>query len=160
MALYANHTEVSADKSLQEIKRTVERYGADLFTFGERPTEILLGFRLKGRMIRMRIPLPNPDDRQYAYKRPYVRRSQAELRNAIEKETRRRWRVLLLMLKAKLEAAHDDSGMATVDTEFGAYLMLPTGQTVAEWLAPQLDEVYETGRMPRDFLALPSGGGR
>jgi hypothetical protein len=36
--------------------------------------------------------------------------------------------------------------------------MLPSGETVSEWMQPQLDEVYREGVMPGSLrLALPAG---
>lgn len=38
-----------------------------------------------------------------------------------------------------------------------AYTVLPDGQTVGRWLAPQLDDVYEHGTMPSLLPALGPG---
>ena len=53
---------------------------------------------------------------------------------------------LLLIIRAKLEAV--ESGLTTLENEFLANILLPDGGTVGEWLAPQIDEAYGTGRMP------------
>ena len=60
------------------------------------------------------------------------------------------------MVKAKLEAV--ESGIATFEDEFMAYTMLPSGESVSEWLAPQLEAAYDPdkGIMPKALrLALP-----
>lgn len=48
--------------------------------------------------------------------------------------------------------------------EFLAHLLLPNGETVGEWVGPQIEEVYVTGQMPKmaawlrsNVKALPSG---
>ena len=53
---------------------------------------------------------------------------------------------LLLIIRAKLEAV--ESGITTLESEFLANLVLPDGGTVGDWLAPQIDEAYATGKMP------------
>ena len=58
---------------------------------------------------------------------------------------RQRWRALLLIIPAKLEAA--ESGITTLGNELLANIVLPDGGTVGQWLAPQVDEAYATGRM-------------
>ena len=57
---------------------------------------------------------------------------------------------MYLIIKAKLEAV--DSGISTVEREFFYDVVLPDGKTVGEWMAPQLETVYQTGNMP---LILP-----
>jgi hypothetical protein len=59
---------------------------------------------------------------------------------------RQRWRALALAIKAKLEAV--ESGIATFEEEFMAYIVLPDGQTVGEFLSPQIEAAYSSGRMP------------
>lgn len=41
-----------------------------------------------------------------------------------------------------------ESGITTLESEFLANLVLPDGGTVGDWLAPQIEEAYATGRMP------------
>lgn len=52
----------------------------------------------------------------------------------------------MLIIRAKLEAV--ESRITTFESEFLANLVLPEGGTVGDWLAPQIDEAYATGRMP------------
>lgn len=67
-------------------------------------------------------------------------------RRAGEAEKRRRWRALLLVVKARLVAV--DDGVETLELAFLSWVVLPDGSTVAEWLGPQLDAVYATAQMP------------
>src|SRR6476661_5485114 len=64
-------------------------------------------------------------------------------------------RALLLVIKAKLEAI--TAGIATVDEEFLAYIVIPgTTSTVSERVGRELARAYEvTGYTP--MLALPGG---
>lgn len=62
---------------------------------------------------------------------------------------------MALCIKAKLEAV--ETGISSFEEEFLAYIVLPDGSTVGEWAAPQIEQVYTTGRMPPMMLALGSG---
>ena len=68
----------------------------------------------------------------------------------VEQEERTRWRALLLVIKAKLEAV--ESHIATFEDEFLAHTLLPNQQTVAQYIGPQVAQMYETGRMPPERM--------
>ena len=74
------------------------------------------------------------------------RRTQAQAEKEYEQAVRQRWRALALAIKAKLEMV--ESGITTLEQEFLAYIVLPSGQSVGEWLAPQMERADITGRMP------------
>ena len=40
------------------------------------------------------------------------------------------------------------SGITTLEEEFLAHMVLPDGQTVGQWLLPQVAEAYDTRQMP------------
>lgn len=71
---------------------------------------------------------------------------------AWEQATRQCWRDMALIIKAKLEAVA--SGVTTFEDEFSSRFMLPNGNTVGQWLHPQLAQAYEMQRMP-PMLPLP-----
>lgn len=123
MSRYAERTKVPIERSRDEIERVLKRYGADQFMYGWRDGAALIAFRAQGRQIRF--VLPTPDDPQ---------------------EARQRWRALVLVIKAKLEAV--ESGIVTFEDEFLAHIVLPDGQRVGEWLEPRLALAYESGKMP------------
>jgi hypothetical protein len=132
MSRYASKTSVPVDRTRREIESVLERYGADQFISGWESGRSMLGFRIKNRMVRFELILPPPDPRRQV---------------KIDQETRQRWRALLLVIKAKLEAV--ESNISTLEKEFLAHLVLPNNQTVAEALLPQIAHAYETGAMPR-----------
>ena len=70
----------------------------------------------------------------------------------IAQEERQRWRALVLVIKAKLEAV--ESGITTFENEFLAHIVLPDNRTVGEWLAPQIDSAYEEGGMPKLLMPI------
>lgn len=158
MPRYAEKTEVGSEKSRAEIERTLTRYGATSFMYGWDQTGALVGFKARGRLIRFKLPLPSRDDFRLSPARRTVRTRQAQ-DAAYEQAVRQRWRALALVVKAKLEAV--EAGISTFEDEFLAWTMLPDGSTASEWMQPQIDDAYVTGRMPAvlpglDVLALPA----
>lgn len=148
---YAQGTTVAAEKSRMEIEQTLSRYGADSFGYMTDPITSTIGFKHKGRLIRISVPKPQPKDMKRPRRYQYGWPTDLQKQEWIDQENRRRWRSLLLVIKAKLEAIQ--SGIATFEDEFLPYTVMPNGQTVAEWAHPQLEEMA-LGKMP---LMLPEG---
>jgi len=80
-------------------------------------------------------------------------RSNRAQQEAHDQACRQRWRALLLVIKAKLEAV--TAGISTIETEFLANIVLPDNTTAGEWMLPQIDRAYRTGEMPP---LLPAAG--
>lgn len=157
MNRYAAQTSVPVEKSRGEIERTLARYGASSFMYGWDQDTAIIGFIVAAdgerRQVRFKLPLPDKNDREFTH-HARGRRTESETERRWEQASRQRWRALNLVVKAKLEAV--ESGIATFEEEFLAYIMLPDGETVGEWIAPQLDEAYAIGVMPNALrLALP-----
>lgn len=125
---YATRTSVPVAHSQEEIRRTIARYGATGFVFGEASGHGLVLFEIANRRIKIALPLPKADDRSFDQKR------------------RSRWRCLLLVIKAKLEAV--SSGITTVEQEFMAHIVLPNGKVLGQEILPQIEESYRGGKMP------------
>lgn len=127
---YAEDTDVPEERSRGQIEHLLRQHGAVnvIVSSLDEPALLLVQFTLDGLLIRM----SQPGD-------------------VSAQERRRRWRVLLLWCKARLEAVADGS---SVLEQFTAWIALPDGATVGRWLAPQIDQIYSAGRMP---LALPAG---
>jgi hypothetical protein len=151
---YAEGTEVTAEKSRAELETLLRKHGATeigVYTSDERTIFL---YRLRERMVRHTVEMPA----LVASKVPsYAAESQK--RKAAEKahrdrdaEWRRRWRALVLVVKAKLEIIA--SGGSTFEREFLADVMLPNGETVGEAMIPRIAEAYVTGGMP-PFLLGP-----
>ena len=141
MTSYAKNTQVSADKTRMEIETLLIKYGADQFFSGWEGNKARVGFRMHNRFVRFDLPIPKPDDfhdKRGAWK------SETKRKELCDQELRRRWRALLLVIKAKLEAV--STGIVPFEKEFLAHIILPDGQTVGQWLEPQIAEVYDSGR--------------
>lgn len=132
MARFASKTKVPVDRTRHEIERALTANGADQFISGWEHGRAMLGFRLNKRMVRFELPLPIDDKRR---------------QEQVEQEVRQRWRALLLVIKAKLEAVQ--SGITTFESEFLAHIVLPGNVTVGQVMLPQIADAYTTGKMPR-----------
>lgn len=135
---YASRTDVPVDRSRAEIERTLIKYGATKFAYGTDHEKATIQFEAEGRIIRFVMKIPQ--EREF--------RSTAAYGQAL----RSRWRALGLVIKAKLEAV--ESEITTFEDEFLAYTVVPGGGTVSEWLQPQIETAYETGKAPRMLLEL------
>lgn len=152
---FAKETTVPVEKSRAEIEGLLARYGAKEFMSGWMSDKAMIGFKMRDKMIKFVLPLPDRNARQFthtAHKSQWAqqkRTADAALK-AWEQACRQRWRALLLAIKAKLEAV--ECGIATFEEEFMAHIVMPDGMTLGEKVLPQLPE-YLSGRpMP---LLLP-----
>lgn len=150
MGVYAQNTEVTPEKSRAEIERTLERYGATSFMYGWDGPKAVIAFNIASRHIKFILTLPDRADPEFTeYQRGFstYKRSDTEARSRWEKACRQKWRALSLVIKAKLEAV--DADITTVEQEFLAHIVMPNGKTVGESIRPQIQEAYDTGKMPR-----------
>lgn len=137
---YAEGTHVPVSQSQGEIRKVLDNYGASGFAFGEQPTMHLVMFRMSERMVKFMIPVPE-QGKAKTTKGDLMTKAQ------VEKEIRRRWRCLLIAIKAKLECV--ESGIATLENEFMANIVLPDGKTIGQTVGPQITEAYKSGKMPQ-----------
>lgn len=164
MARYAAKTSVPVERSRNEIEATLARYGAQQFMYGWDGNGALIAFVVEAwpgqqRQVRFHLPLPSRDERRFTH-HSRGRRTPDAAEREWEQACRQRWRALLLVVKAKLEAV--ETGIATFEDEFLAYIMLPNGSTVGGWVGPQLEAAYDPDRgiMPAGLplLQLEAGG--
>ncbi len=130
MSRYAEKTEVTSDRSRAEIERTLTRYGADQFLYAWQADTAVIGFRMRGRMIRLVLQMPDRNDREFRFtpSRNYERSKEAQ-QEAYEQACRQRWRALALLVKAKLEAV--EAGLVELEEEFLSHVVLPDGRRPA-----------------------------
>jgi hypothetical protein len=156
MSRYAEQTSVSAEKSRGEIETTLQRYGADQFMYGWDAGQAVIAFRMNDRQVRFVLPMPDKADRAFTHTPGKgFARSEPDALKAWEQATRQRWRALALVVKAKLEAV--EAGITEFEDEFLAHIVLPSGQTLGDWVRPQVAAAYETGTMPTSLLAIGTG---
>lgn len=147
MTRYAQKTGVSSESSRGEIERTLRRYGATGFMYGWQEDRALIAFEMRERRVRFLLPMPDRNDPKFRFT-PARRnlRTPAEQEREWEQACRAAWRALALVIKAKLEAV--ESGITVFEDEFLAHIMLPGGESVGEWMRPQVARAYQTGQMP------------
>lgn len=130
-----------------EIERTLTRYGIVERAFIDGIGTASIQFRASDRLVRFVLQLPKPDEKQFAMSPGGKRERTEEARQAAwEQACRQRWRALCLAIKAKLEAV--ESGIATFEEEFLAYIVLPDNKTVAHHIKPRLAEAYTSKKVP------------
>lgn len=141
---YAKETNVSSELSRLEIEKTLIKYGAENFAYATSAGKALIGFTMHERQVRFVLPLPKREDfRLTPTGRDRTEKSQYD---AWEQACRQRWRALLLVIKAKLEAT--ECGISTFESEFMANIVLPDNSTAGDFMLPQIAAAYEKGIMP------------
>jgi hypothetical protein len=138
---FASETSVPVERSRAELENLLRRYEADQFVSGWEESRAMVGFRIAGRTVRLEVPMPTLRDveRDGANRR----RSPAKKTAALAQMERQRWRALLLLTKAKLEACA--LGLETFEQAFLAGIVTPNGQTIGQRLVQQLDEIQKGG---------------
>lgn len=149
---YAEGTEVSVTTTRVELEETLQRYGAQSMAFFTASNEAKVGFEMRDRRVVLSIRLPDRNDRRFTHSRVNqfageVLRAPESAAKAWEAACRQKWRALLLAVKAKLVSV--DEGVETFEEAFMAHIMLPSGRTVAEEIAPRIAQNY------RDNTAIP-----
>lgn len=124
---FAARTKVPVEKTRLDIEQLVKRYGARGFVSGWQGQMARVEFLCQNRHIRFSVLVPEQDQ-----------------------PARQKWRALLLLVKAKLEAV--DAKIATFEEAFFADIVMPeTGKTVWETAREPLRLAYETGK-PQPLL--------
>lgn len=133
---FASQTKVPIGRSQDEIRKLLQKYGANGFAFGEQANFALVTFEMKGRRIRFIVKMPEAPSRS----------STQESVRTYEQVCRSKWRAITLVVKAKLESI--DTGIETFEDAFMAHIVLPNGNTLGKVILPQLNKSYADGDMP------------
>ena len=158
---YAKNTSVPVSRSEAQLKELLRRYGADaIMTYEERAQKIAaVVFRVNGRNVRLSLPLPDPTHADFTQKRTSAgrmkERSADEAHRKWEQACRARWRLLVMLVQAKLEAI--EASISTFEREFLADIMLPDGDTFAQAVASgRADKIL--GPADGSIPLLPAAG--
>lgn len=144
---FAAETEVSVEKTRAELEALLSRHGATqraTYT-DEEAGRSVIRFRISGRMVQLQVRQPRREDVEPRSLQG-ISDLESYIRRKIEQGERSAWRRLLLVVRAKLELIADSG--STVEREFLADILLADGKTVHEWIEPQLEDCYKSGRMP------------
>ena len=153
MGKYAANTSVSSEQSRLEIEKTLIKYGADNFAYAMTAGKALIGFTMYERQIKFILPLPIKDE--FNLTPTGRKRTENSQYEAWEQACRQRWRALNLVIRAKLEAV--ECGISVFEDEFMSNIVLPGGQTVGDFMKPQIDQAYISGAVPK-LLPMFEGG--
>jgi hypothetical protein len=146
---YAEGTDVSPEKSRADLEAVLRKNGAQEFNFYAGPERDIFTYRIQGWLVRHVLERPKPATLQS--KKPGAPTLKPEqLKRLADKEWRRRWRALLLVVKAKLEIVAN--GDSSVPREFMADLLLANGETMRDVMLPRLEAMYSSGEMPSLML--------
>lgn len=140
MSRFAEDTRVPAERSRAEVERTLSRFGADQFSSGWTTDKAVIMFRMKERYIRIEMPIA-------VHGKTRNKKNLVLSQDQVAQENRRRWRSMLLYVKAKLESV--ESEIVSFEEAFMAHVVLPNKQTVAQFMSPQIEAAYESGEMPK-----------
>lgn len=162
-------TAVSIEKSQGEIRKLLYQHGARNFSFSE--TEVdgvswaAVDFIHQEQRVRMRVPLKALDQRLISQKaqRAQTRTRDDIVRDLLDQEGKRIWRVIFHGLKARLVSVEE--GVETFEEAFLAHLVDPmSGLTMWEAMKTAVEsgalKVGGPGVMgaPLVDLALPAAG--
>jgi len=153
MTKFAANTTVAVSKSKMEIENILCKYGATGFMSGWNSEKAMIAFEMCQRRIVFNVPMPNINSDDIRLDGRGRIRDDSQIEKAYDQAQRQRWRALLLVLKAKLEAV--ESGITEFEDEFLAHIALPDGSTAGEWMKPQIAIAYKSNTMP---ALLPAPG--
>jgi hypothetical protein len=138
MTRYAEGTTVSVESSRGEITGILAKHGVTTMAWGAGPGGDQLQFELNGRRYKFFIERPTARILWEVWKEEgKTERVLKYLPNEsqVAAEWRRRWRAIVLLIKAKLEFS--SGGDTTIEREFMPYLVMASGQTLGEWVESQ-----------------------
>ena len=141
---YAARTGVSTAKSRAEIETMLQRAGAKSFAIGWDAKGASIVFELHKRRVKLVLPLPLPDEKRFHVDARGRPRAHSSAGREWDFACRARWRALVLIIKAKLEAVA--SGVSVFESEFMAHILMPDGKTVAEIVSPAIERSYTFDR--------------
>ena len=142
---YAERTTVDPAKTRAEIDTLVTSHGASGFVSGWQGNLLRVMFDMKGRRIRFSVELPDETDKRFTHVQDR-RLSASQAHARFEQYVRERWRLMLFLIKGKLEAIRE--GAAIFEEEMMPYTVLANGQTISEWLNPQIEDHLRNKTLP------------
>jgi len=149
MAKFASHTDVPVAKSRAEIEAMLARYKATATGVFTSTGQAAVAFEMHGRRVLFRLALPESTAKEFQTVKVNQSRTRRASPEQVERQCemacRRKWRALLLAIKAKLVAV--DDGIETFEEAFMAHVVMPDGSTVAEHVRPRIASAYSDGKM-------------
>jgi hypothetical protein len=140
---YAKGTKTEIGTTETQIKKMLQKAGAEAIAFMEERSRAIIAFHLNGRAIRFNLPLPQRD--QFTHSNYGARGMQPNKPSTIDnlwmQANRERWRQLHLCIKAKLESV--EQNIELFDDAFLSQIVMPDGETIGEKVKPQMTALME-----------------
>ena len=143
---YAQDTSVPVSKSRLDIEYMLKSVGATEYIQGNSNNIQAIAWTLNGKKYRITMRIPEIDSPEVRITPSKRRRTDSQAKTYHEQLERSMWRQLYIIIKAKLVAV--EAGIRTIEQEFREDMLLPNGQTVGEYVGPQIEQAYLTGNMP------------
>lgn len=159
MPIYAEGTTVSESKSKVELDELLRKWRASNVAVGGSEHEAIAYFAIAGWHVKFRMAMPTEADAvKHTPKRRGYYATTAQKATWLEQERRRRWRALVLTIKAKLVGV--ENAVESFEQAFLAHLCLEGGVTVGDTITPQLAEAKKLGHQvsPLRFNRLLESG--
>jgi hypothetical protein len=152
VSAFAAKTKVSQERSQEEIRRVVKKYGAKSFGSFEDGNKAVVLFETQDRRVRFTLILPRFEDDRFTYDRRGRIRIPSQSDVLWQQACRQRWRALLLAIKAKLESV--EAGIESFDEAFLSHIVLPDGETFGPRALDAISIAYSGKPLP-PLLAGP-----
>lgn len=144
MPIYADKTQVSESNSKVELDEMLRKWKASNVAVGGSETEALVYFAVAGWNVKFKMAMPtDADARKHGKKDRWGGISDSARAAWIEQERRRRWRALVLTIKAKLVSV--ENAVESFENAFLAHLVIEGGATVGDRVGPALAEAKAGG---------------
>ena len=134
MPKFAEGSVVTVQRSRGHLEQLLHAHGAEGFAYGWTADHDRVEFVWKGQ--RVRFTLPCVDRNKHLLTPAGRTRNDNQLQVALDQEDRRRWRALLLVVRAKIEAV--ETGISIFEEEFLAFIVMSNDRTVGDILVPRI----------------------
>src|SRR5689334_15894677 len=154
-SFYTRGDSFSVGASREHVERSLLDFGATDVLFSQRGHLNAISFRASGRQFRIVLSLPQTE------RSPAVPAGVSDVpgkevsAKVLELDARRFWHAFALSTDAKLAAAA--AGVATLESEFLAHVVLPGNRTVIDELEPVIASAYRSGQRPSIKIAAAPG---
>ena len=145
-SFYTRGDSITVGASREHVVRALLDFGATDVRFSPRGHLSAIAFSACGRQFRIVISLPQldgipavPGDVAEVHRREVTAKD-------LELNARRYWHAFALSTDAKLAAVA--AGVATIESEFLAHVVLPGNRTVIDELEPVIASAYRSGQRP------------
>lgn len=125
--MYAQYTTVPVEKSMEELRLALTKFGAKDLSYGSNDGHTYIAFDYQETKIKLMFPMPCP---------PKKESSNAAVKK-YEQYRRTKWRQIVLCIKAKMESIV--SGIETFEEAFLPHIVLEDGKLLGKQVLSMID---------------------